>query len=369
MKKLFVSLFLFLLLFSCGNKKKTIEIDNENNLSDNTGREAPVKEKKTITITAVGDIMLGSNYPSSSSLPPGNENILKNTETYLKDSDITFGNLEGTLFDSGGNPKSCSDPSVCYVFRTPSSFGQYLSDAGFDVVSIANNHNGDFGPVGRAETKENLDNLGIKYAGLAKTDEFIIFEKDGIRYGFAAFAPNNGTVSINDIPYAEKIVKQLRENSDIVIISFRGGAEGDQFQHVPKKNEVFFGENRGDVHDFARKMVDAGADIVFGHGPHVIRAVELYNDKFISYSSGNFATYGNFSLTGVKGIAPIFKIKLDENGNFLEGRIISTYQVKGSGPKIDSKNRALQKIIELTKNDFPDTLLVFSEDGTITKKK
>ena len=369
MKKFFVSLFLFLFLFSCGKKEKTIEIDNENNLSDNITEEAPVEQKKIITITAVGDIMLGSNYPSDSSLPPGNENILKDVEIYLKDSDITFGNLEGTLFDSGGNPKSCSDPSVCYVFRTPSSFGQYLSDAGFDVMSIANNHNGDFGPVGRAETKENLDKLGIKYAGLLGTDEFIIFEKEGIKYGFAAFAPNNGTVSINDIPYAEKIVKQLKENSDIVIISFHGGAEGDQFQHVPKRNEIFFGENRGDVHDFARKMVDAGADIVFGHGPHVIRAVELYNDKFISYSSGNFATYGNFSLTGVKGISPIFKIKLDENGNFVEGQIISTYQVKGSGPKIDPKNRALQKIIELTESDFPDTSLSFTSKGTITKNK
>ena len=368
MKKFFISLFLFLFLFSCGKKEKTIEIDNKNNLSDNITVEAPAKEKKIITITAVGDIMLGSNYPSDSSLPPGNENILKNIETHLKDSDITFGNLEGTLFDNGGNPKSCSNPSVCYVFRTPSSFGQYLSNAGFDVVSIANNHNGDFGPVGRAETKENLNNLGIKYAGLAETDEFIIFEKDGVKYGFAAFAPNNGTVSINDIPHAEKIVKQLKENSDIVIVSFHGGAEGDEYQHVPKRNEMFFGENRGDVYDFAHKMVDAGADIILGHGPHVIRAVELYKDKFISYSSGNFATYGNFSLTGVKGIAPIFKIKLDENGNFIEGEIISTYQVKGSGPKLDTKKRALQKVIELTESDFPDTPLSFSPEGIISKK-
>ena len=72
MKKFFVSLFLFLFLFSCGKKEKTIEIDNENNLSDNITEEAPVEQKKIITITAVGDIMLGSNYPSDSSLPPGN---------------------------------------------------------------------------------------------------------------------------------------------------------------------------------------------------------------------------------------------------------------------------------------------------------
>ena len=114
-------------------------------------------------------------------------------------------------------------------------------------------------------------------------------------------------------------------------------------------------------------MVDAGADIIFGQGPHVIRAVELYNGKFISYSAGNFATYGNFSLSGVKGIAPIFKINIDQDGNFLNGKIISTYQVKGSRPKIDSNNKAAKKVIELTKKNFPETKLEISEDGEIKK--
>ena len=77
-----------------------------------------------------------------------------------------------------------------------------------------------------------------------------------------------------------------------------------------KKQKFFYGENRGDVHHFARSVVDAGADIVLGHGPHVTRAVEVYKNKFIAYSLGNFNTYGRFSLTGDKGIAPLLDIKL-----------------------------------------------------------
>ena len=366
MKKIFIVLSLAILIFSCGKKKAEKPVI-ETKKTEEAEPVKPVKKERVLSITGVGDIMLGSNYPSNSLLPSNNSNILKDVEADLETSDITFGNLEGTLFDSGGTPKNCANPSVCYVFRTPSLFGKYLVDAGFDVMSIANNHNGDFGSVGREKTKENLDSLGIKYAGLANTDESIIFEKDGIKYGFAAFAPNNGTVSINDIEHAKEIVKKLKENSDIVIISFHGGAEGDQYQDVPRKNETFYGENRGDVYKFAHEMVDAGADIIFGQGPHVIRAVELYNGKFISYSAGNFATYGNFSLSGVKGIAPIFKINIDQDGNFLNGKIISTYQVKGSGPKIDSNNKAAKKVIELTKKNFPETKLEISEDGEIKK--
>ena len=368
MKKNFIVFSLLISLFSCGKKEaekteKTVVDDKK------TEKTEPVKKERIISITGVGDIMLGSNYPSNSLLPPNNSNILKDVESELKNSDITFGNLEGTLFDSGGTPKTCANPSVCYVFRTPSTFGKYLADSGFDVMSIANNHNGDFGAIGRQKTKENLDSLGIKYAGLAGTNESVIFEKDGVKYGFAAFAPNNGTVSINDIEHAKEVVKNLKANSDIVIVSFHGGAEGDKYQNVPRKNEMFYGENRGDVYKFSHAMVDAGADIIFGQGPHVIRAVELYNDKFISYSAGNFATYGNFSLSGVKGIAPIFKINIDQDGNFIDGKIISTYQVKGSGPKIDQNNRAAKKVIELTKNDFPDTKLEISETGEIKKIK
>lgn len=338
-------------------------------LTDTIIPEKKVVAPKLISIIGVGDIMLGTNYPSTSYLPPkGGSTLLADVQDILKDADVTFGNQEGVILDKGGTAKRCKNPDVCYVFRSPESYVQHFVDSGFDVLSIANNHSGDFGPVGRTRTKQVLEDAGIAYAGLARTDEYAIFEKDGVKYGFCAFAPNSGTCDIRNIPKAKQIVAQLEKETDIVIVSFHGGAEGVKNQHVTRKTETFYGENRGNVHNFAHSVIDAGADVVFGHGPHVTRAIELYKNRFISYSLGNFCTYGRFSLRGAAGIAPIIKVFLDENGGFVHGKITPIYQQKTHGPKIDPDKRAIKKLVELTNADFPEGTLRIEEDGMILKK-
>ena len=376
--KFIILVIMMLSFFSCDNTyygKKESESD-VNGKKENTdtavtnSAENEISENKKITVIGVGDIMLGSNYPSKNLLPKNDYNILSDTEKILQDADITIGNLEGTLFDEGGIPKSCSDPSVCFVFRTPSKYGQYLKKAGFDYLSIANNHSNDFGDEGIRQTMKNLDELGIKYTGIKKLAETTIIEKDNLKYGFVSFAPLSKTVDLNDYEYAAELIKSLKSKVDIVIVMFHGGAEGNGKEHLTRKTEMFFGENRGNVFKFARMAVDAGADIIFGQGPHVTRAIELYKNKFISYSAGNFATYGKFNLKGSSGIAPIFKITLDSKGNFIEGEIIPVRQTKGVyGPFIDENKSAVKEIISLNKSDFPEgNGLSVSEDGKIQKK-
>jgi hypothetical protein len=325
---------------------------------------------RTYRVIGVGDMMLGTNYPSAGYLPAnGGKDLLADVEELLKDADVTFGNLEGTILDKGGTAKRCNNPKLCYVFRSPESYAQHFVNAGFDLLSIANNHSGDFGPTGRKRTKAVLDEAGIAYAGLAGTDEMTVIEREGIRYGMAAFAPNRGTCDIRNIKRAKAIVSELAAKSDIVIVSFHGGAEGAKNQNVPKRTETYYGENRGDVHKFAHAVIDAGADIVFGHGPHVTRAAELYKDRFIIYSLGNFCTYGRFNLRGAAGIAPIISLEVDEEGAFVGGEVTSIYQAKTHGPKIDAKNRALQKLQTLTKTDFPNTTLKIGDDGSLSKSE
>ena len=322
------------------------------------------------SIIGVGDMMLGTNYPSTSYLPPNDgKDLLREVLPILQNADITFGNLEGAILDSGGTPKRCKNPDVCYVFRSPERYAGHFAEAGFDLLSLANNHSGDFGPTGRTRTKEVLDQANIRYAGLAGTDEYAVVVKDSIRYGLAAFAPNVGTCDIRNITYAKQLVAKLAEQSDIVIVSFHGGAEGAKNQNVPKTTETYYGENRGNVHAFAHAVIDAGADIVFGHGPHVTRALELYNNRIIAYSLGNFCTYGRFNLNGPAGIAPILKVYVDREGAFIQGEVTSTYQMKTHGPRIDPQNRAWNKLIELTRTDFPDTPLYFSAEGNIITPK
>ena len=349
-------------------EKKVINGSEKLDISQNDITKNEKNNKKsTFTIIGVGDIMLGSNYPSESLLPNNDANILQNTQDILKNADITVGNLEGTLFDSGGNSKSCNNPNVCYVFRMPSRYGKYLKEAGFDYLSLANNHSNDFGEIGIKETIKNLDNLGIKYSGIKKIAENTILEQDGKKIGFVSFSPNSATVNINDYKYVKKLITELKSKTDIVIVMFHGGAEGAGAEHITRKNEIFHGENRGNVYEFAHFAVDSGADIIFGQGPHVTRAVELYKNKFISYSGGNFATFGKINISGSMGIAPIFKIKIDDNGNFVSGEIISVRQTyKSLGPFVDSEKLAIKKVISLSKADFPNgNGLSITDDGKI----
>ncbi|MDR2628173.1 MAG: CapA family protein, partial [Dysgonamonadaceae bacterium] len=194
-----------------------------------------------LSFIGTGDIMLGSNYPSDAKLPPDDgKNLLRNVKDILCNADITFGNLEGCVLNSGGNVKSCK--SGCYFFRMPDRYINYLVDAGYDLINIANNHNGDFGAPGRENTVKVLKEAGLHYAGLEGVCETSVFEKDGVKYGFCGFAPNSGTVRITDLNKAKKLVSGLKDSCDIVIVSFHGGAEGKAHNRVPRKTETFYGE-------------------------------------------------------------------------------------------------------------------------------
>lgn len=321
--------------------------------------------KDTLSVIGVGDIMMGTNYPNEDRLPSGNaSHLLADVKEILRDADITMGNLEGVLLDKGGTPKGCKNPDVCYVFRSPTSFVTNLVDAGFDLMSLANNHAGDFGDEGRKSSMKTLDSAGISHAGLI-SKPFTILQKDNVTYGFAAFAPNTGCASINDLEQARATIKHLDSLVDVVIVSFHGGAEGSRFEHVPRKHELFVGEDRGDVYKFAHTVIDAGADIVFGHGPHVTRAIEVYNKRFIAYSLGNFCTYGGFNLSGVNGLAPIIKVYTNLKGEFYKAKITPVYQSPLSPVRIDSLGRVIKRMQELTTEDFPETVIEIGDDGWV----
>jgi len=328
----------------------------------------PLSSKDTVKIVAVGDIMMGTIYPNREFLPPNNDcsRSFSMVKQYFTNADVVFGNLEGVLTDSNVGAKQCRNPEVCYVFGMPTSYVRCLVDAGFNVLSLANNHVGDFGEQGRTSTVKTLADAGIHYAGLLScpTAEFVI---DGVKYGFTAFAPNTGTVDVRNIPAAQEIVRQLKSRNDIVIVSFHAGAEGRTHQHVTRKTETYLGENRGNVYEFAHKMIDAGADVLLGHGPHVTRAVEIYKNRFIAYSMGNFSTFRRINVQGPNGIAPIFRIYTTRDGRFLKAHITPTHQPNDDRtPRYDPEKRVISTIQNLTRTDFPELNIQITNDGWIT---
>jgi hypothetical protein len=316
--------------------------------------------KDTLSVVAVGDIMLGSAYPSADNLPPDDAIGSFRKVKYLLKGDIVFGNLEGCFLNQGKSTK-CKDTvgNSCFAFRMPERYATIYKKAGFNLLSMANNHVGDFGLAGRKRSTEILDSLQINYAGQS-THPYTIFEKDSVKYGFCAFSPSDYTPSINNIDSAKQLVSFLKSQADIVIVSFHGGGEGAMFEHVTRADEIFYQENRGNVYAFSHAVIDAGADLVLGHGPHVTRAVEVYKNKFIAYSLGNFCTYGHFNLNGPNGFAPLINIKMNNKGDFLYADVISTKQTKLSRLTIDVNHTAFKKIVSLTNADFNDNSLSFS---------
>jgi hypothetical protein len=350
-----------------------------------TACNAPVKEKNkatqvikqvvlnsklvmndTITIAAVGDMMLGTSYPNANNLPPDSaKSSFKAVLNELRSADVTFGNLEGTLLEGGHAADYKKKMAMPYYFRMPPFYARVLKDAGFDVVSLANNHVGDFGEQGRLGTAKVLDSTGIHYAGLLIYPT-AIFKSGVVTYGFCAFAPNANTEPIMDLKNATTIIQNLKKQVDIVIVSFHGGGEGAGYEHVPFKCESFLGQKRGDVHAFAHNAIDAGADVIFGNGPHVTRALERYNHRLIAYSLGNFCTYKSVSVAGVCGIAPLLKVSLNKKGEFLSGRIIAIKQTHQNGLERDSTNKVVARMQLLTKADFPRSGLNIANDGKIS---
>lgn len=320
----------------------------------------------TIKLALTGDIMMGTTYPSTQLPQEEGRLLFKHVAPIIRGADIAAGNLEGTLCDGGTTTKRMS--KVSYAFRTPVKFAPRLSEAGYDFLSVANNHVNDFGDTGISSTMKALDGVGIKYAGIKDLCEWSVVEKDGRRYGFCAFSHNQKTCDHRDLETVRRILGELREQADFVIVSFHGGAEGSAHNRLPYGRETFCGENRGSIRELAHFCIDEGADVVYGHGPHVLRAVEVYKGHFIAYSLGNFCTPYGINLRGISGYAPVVTIRVLADGTFVDGQIHSFIQQRGAGPLPDAQNLVAKEMKRLTELDVPKTPITISATGAITRK-
>ena len=332
----------------------------------------PVEGK--IRIKAVGDIMLGTDYPEDRLPPDNGEAQLAAVKDLLKDADVTFGNLEGALADGLPPTKVCNDKASCYLFRTPTRFAETLKAAGFDVMSLANNHARDFGEEGRDSSKKALREAWIGQSGRDTSEarpegDILKWNTAGRSIALIAFAPNPGNHALLDIAGAVAKVRTLADERDLVIVSFHGGGEGADRTRVVKGMEEFRGEQRGDLVAFSHAVIDAGADLVIGHGPHVPRALELYKGRLIAYSLGNFATWYGISINGTAGLAPVLAVTLDEEGKLVEGHIHSNTQDRRNGVQPDPERRAYKLMRKLSMQDFPAGGLQFESDGDFRPKR
>ncbi|HAK61392.1 MAG TPA: capsule biosynthesis protein CapA [Nitrospiraceae bacterium] len=330
-----------------------------------TAAEAP---RSSLSVAAAGDIMMGTTHPKNLLPPNDGKGIFDEVKSALQDHDLVFGNLEGPLLD-GGKTTKCERYNYCFAFRTPTRYAAYLRQAGFMAMGVANNHASDFGEEGRMSTLRTLYGAGIQPVGGVAVARFYV---KGKRIAVAGFSYSTSTLysfNILNIPRAKRIIRELKAENDIVIVSFHGGSEGRKYQHVPRRPEIFMEEKRGDVMRFSRSVVDAGADMVIGHGPHVLRAMEVYQGKLIAYSLGNFLTYARFNLKGANGISAVLNARIDaETGEFIDGMVVPVKLVGEGIPVPDPERRAITIIRTLSRQDFPESKLVISDDGVLRRE-
>lgn len=319
-------------------------------------------ESDYITIQAVGDVIPGTNYPNHRLPRDRNQLIPKSVRAYLQRADLLLGNLETSLTTYPYSSKDINQGQI-FAFRSPPAYAQLFADVGFDVFNMANNHALDFGKVGFRDTVNNLAAVGIETLG--HKNQILYKQVRNVPVAMIGFTTYDIYNSMHDLETAKALVQEARSNANLVIISMQAGAEGTKAMHVKNQTEYFYGEDRGNSMKFARTMIDVGADLVIGHGPHVPRAMEIYKGKLIAYSLGNFIGYQTLSTEGETGYSMILEVKMNPYGELVGSKIIPVRMNRQGIPQIDRRFTTVSLLRYLNKNDFPDNPIKINKKGEI----
>jgi poly-gamma-glutamate capsule biosynthesis protein CapA/YwtB (metallophosphatase superfamily) len=313
----------------------------------------------SVSFAAVGDTAMGI----TPELPSEPATYFDPIEGELK-GDVVFGNLEGTLTDVSEDVK-CGGAAAgtCFAFRAPPEYAEYLAGAGFTVMNLANNHSYDFGEAGQQQTIEALRGAGIEPTGLPAEATYVT--AGGERVAFLGFAPYDYTNLLTDLDGARALIHEAAGHADLVVVAIHAGAEGSDATHVSGDEEIYLGEDRGNAEEFAHMAVRAGADLVLGSGPHVLRGMEIYRKRLIAYSLGNFSGFHNFGLEGVLSESVVLHATLAADGGFRSGRLASVRMVEAGQPVPDPEGAGAALVAGLSEEDFGSHGIDVGPDGRI----
>ena len=317
-----------------------------------------------VTISAVGDMDLG-NTPV---LPPNPTAYLLPIKAAIA-APIAFGNLEGTLTNSGSDSKCSAGSTECYAFRNPPSFAFAYKASGFTVLNSANNHSHDFGSQGVIDTSKALKAAGIVQAGLP--GQIGLVHVGTTTVAFLDFAPYSSTNDMLHVSTAISLIHEAKTlyKATVIVVYMHSGAEGASADHVTGKTEYYYGENRGNPKLFAETMVDNGASLVIASGPHVLRGMEIYKGHLIAYSLGNFSSYKDFATTGVLSMSGILRVTLSRSGAYLSARFLSVHLAPDGQASLDGSGAAARFVAQLSREDFGARAPGIAANGTLVPPK
>jgi hypothetical protein len=305
----------------------------------------------TFTFVGGGDIAMTGNADAR---------VFDGIRSYLREGDLVVGNLEGTLA-TGGIPK-CSGGTGCFTFRGSPAWAGVLRHAGFNVLNVANNHALDYGTEGQRETLTALATAGVLEQGLP--GQVLQVSLRNIRIALVGCAPYGWAQNMLDIPGTARLVRRAARRADVVIVYMHAGAEGSAAEHVAG-DETYLGESRGNSREFAHAMIRAGADLVFGSGPHVVRGIEWYRGRLIAYSLGNLAGTHTLSTAGSLGASALLRATLDARGRFLAASVVPLRLVGVGTPVPDTSGPVVPRIRSLSYADFGPRAIRISARGRL----
>jgi hypothetical protein len=319
--------------------------DGRAGLGGSGGAERP--KGGPVSLVWGGDVTLGSFR----GLPPrGGRGVLARVARVLRGADLAVVNYEGTFGPGGASKCTAGVTATCFPFQAPPGNARALRRAGVDLVNTANNHAFDYGPEGWVATRAALARAGVLATGAV--GEVHVIERNGTRVAFVGFSTYPWSAPMSDLGQVRSLVATADEQADVVVALMHAGAEGADRTHVPVGREGAFGEDRGDSRLFARTAIDAGADLVLGSGPHVLRGMQVYKDRLIAYSLGNLAGWHNFSIHGDLALSALLRVQLAPDGALDRGTIVSLKLVGAGVPRIDATGASRRLVRLLSKDDF-----------------
>jgi len=320
-----LSLFLILLIFFTISSFNFSKFLDTANISFNFKNSNNIIEKpKEIKLLFVGDIMMTRYVEKKINILKKDPSFLfENIANYLKSFDYIVANLEGPISNKGIKVGSK------YSFRMKPEVVFALNKANIKIVNLANNHIFDYGKVAFEDTLKNLNENKIKYFG--NSYEPLIIEKESIKIGFLGFSDflkhlevKEGKIGIAVInENLSEIIKKAKEKVDILFVSFHWGEEYKKFANERQRK-------------LAKLAIDAGADLIIGHHPHVIQNIEKYKNKFIFNSLGNFIFDQDFSRETMigGGVEVYIKNKNIEKVYFRKFYLNNDFQIEKMSEKL-----------------------------------
>jgi poly-gamma-glutamate capsule biosynthesis protein CapA/YwtB (metallophosphatase superfamily) len=321
-----------------------------------------------VRICAGGDVTLGTNLDTlwaksaakqlrvrfgRSSAP---DSLLAPLLPLFTDADIVLVNVEGAIGEGPAERKCGKRAQHCFAFRQPLSAAnalRHLADSAVVVGNVANNHARDAGDDGFLRSVASLTRAGVLVTG-ADTLGTPVVTRRGDTIGVIGFYTSTDSPDARDLAAVRRHVERAVARYGTVIVTMHLGAEGTGAQRTRDSTELFLGTiDRGNPVAFANAALDAGATMVIGHGPHVLRAAEWRGDRLVLYSLGNLLTYGPFRLEEPLNRGTVACAEIDSARHVRSAWLRPTVQLAPGIVRPDSTNRAAALMDSLSALDFP----------------